>query len=174
MNKFLQYLSYLCVIWVASTWISTAQPYPQDAFVSPMDTPLFLSAPFGSLRDNHFHSGMDIRTNEKEGLPIYAIADGYLSRIKISPIGYGKAIYIDHPNGYTSVYGHLLRYEGAIADYIKAYQDQIKRYDFDHFPEKNLLRVKKGQLIGFSGNSGTSSGPHLHFEIRDTKSEEPI
>jgi hypothetical protein len=139
-----------------------------------MDTPLFLSAPFGSLRDNHFHSGMDIRTNEKEGLPIYAIADGYISRIKISPIGYGKAIYIDHPNGYTSVYGHLLRYEGAIADYIKVYQYQIKRYDFDHFPEKNLLRVKKGQLIGYSGNSGTSSGPHLHFEIRDTKSEEPI
>ena len=147
--------------------------YPKNYFQSPMDTPLYLSAPFGSLRDNHFHSGMDIRTYEKEGLPVYAIADGYVSRIKISTIGYGKALYIDHPNGYTSVYGHLQKYEGVIANYIKRYQYQNESFEFDHFPGKALF-VKKGQIIGWSGNSGGSTGPHLHFEIRSTKSEEPL
>lgn len=154
--------------------VGNAQPYPQNYFTAPMDTPIYLSAPFGSLRENHFHSGMDIRTNEREGLPIYAVADGYVSRIKISPIGYGKAVYIDHPNGYTSVYGHLLKFEGDLATYIKDYQYSIQRFDFDHFPDKQRISVKKGQLIGYSGNTGGSTGPHLHFEIRDTKSEEPI
>ena len=148
--------------------------YPKNYFQSPMDTPLYLSAPFGSLRDNHFHSGMDIRTYEKEGFPIYAIADGFVSRIKVSPVGYGKAIYIQHSNGYSSVYGHLQRYEGAIAKYIKNYQYQNETFDFDHFPDRNRLLVKKGEIIGWSGNSGGSTGPHLHFEIRDTKTEEPI
>jgi len=147
--------------------------YPQNYFQAPLDTPLYLSAPFGSLRENHFHSGMDIRTYEKEGMPVYAIADGYVSRIKVSPIGYGKAIYIDHLNGYTSVYGHLQKYEGVIADYIKRYQYQNETFEFDHFPGKRLF-VKKGQIIGWSGNSGGSTGPHLHFEIRNTKSEEPL
>lgn len=150
-----------------------AQYYPQNYFQAPLDTPLYLSAPFGSLRENHFHSGMDIRTNEKEGLPVYAIADGFVSRIKVSPVGYGKAIYIDHSNGYTSVYGHLQKYEGGIAEYVKKYQYQNETFDFDNFPGKSLF-VKKGQIIGWSGNSGGSTGPHLHFEIRNTKSEEPI
>ncbi|MBP9186140.1 MAG: M23 family metallopeptidase, partial [Bacteroidia bacterium] len=99
-----------------------------------MDTPLYLSAPFGSLRDNHFHSGMDIRTYEKEGLPIYAVADGYVSRIKVSAYGYGKAIYIDHPNGYTSVYGHLQKYNGDIAQYVKTVHYTEKSFEIDHFP----------------------------------------
>lgn len=172
MNTCIKALSAIILIFIAS--VCFAQPYPTDCFRAPMDTPLYLSAPFGSLRDNHFHSGMDIRTYEKEGLPIYAIADGYVVRIKISPVGYGKAVYINHPNGYTSVYGHLQKFEGKLASYIKNYQYQIKRFDFDHFPEAEKILVKKGEIIGYSGNSGTSSGPHLHFEIRDTKSEEPI
>jgi hypothetical protein len=151
-----------------------AQYYPVNYFVSPMDTPLYLSAPFGSLRDNHFHSGMDVRTYEKEGLPIYAVADGYVSRIKVSAGGYGKAVYIDHPNGYTSVYGHLLKYEGAIAAHIKSVHYQEKKFELDNFPPRNLIKIKKGEIIGWSGNSGGSTGPHLHFEIRDTKQEEPI
>lgn len=151
-----------------------AQHYPINYFVPPMDTPLYLSAPFGSLRDNHFHSGMDIRTYEKEGLPIYAVADGYVSRIKVSAYGYGKAVYIDHPNGFTSVYGHLLKYEGAIAKHIKTVHYQEQKFEIDNFPAKNLIPVKKGEIIGWSGNSGGSTGPHLHFEIRDTKLEEPI
>jgi murein DD-endopeptidase MepM/ murein hydrolase activator NlpD len=151
-----------------------AQQYPTGVFQSPMDTPLFLSAPFGSLRDNHFHSGMDIRTYEKEGLPIYAIADGYVSRIKYSAVGYGKALYIQHPNGYSSVYGHLQNAHGTIAAYIKKYQYEIEQFEFDHFPSADKLTVKKGDTIGWSGNSGGSTGPHLHFEIRDTKTEEII
>lgn len=151
-----------------------AQVFPVDYFISPMDTPLYLSAPFGSLRENHFHSGMDIRTYEKTGLPVYAIADGFVSRIKYSSGGYGKALYIDHPNGYTSVYGHLENAKGEIAAYIKKYQYEIRQFDFDHFPGRNRIQVKKGDTIGWSGNSGTSTGPHLHFEIRDTRTEEPI
>jgi hypothetical protein len=139
-----------------------------------MDTPLYLSAPFGSLRDNHFHSGMDIRTFEKEGLPVYAVADGYVSRIKVSAVGYGKAVYINHPNGYTSVYAHLLKYEGTIASYIKSIHYLEQKFELDNFPNKDLIKIKKGEIIGWSGNSGGSTGPHLHFEIRDTKQEESI
>lgn len=148
--------------------------YPQNYFLSPMDTPLYLSAPFGSLRNNHFHSGMDIRTLEKEGLPIYAVADGYVARIKYAPNGYGKAVYINHPNGYTSVYGHLQKAEGELASYIKRYQYEIERFDFDHFPGVGKMNVTKGQIIGWSGNSGGSTGPHLHFEMRNTKTEDVI
>lgn len=148
--------------------------YPQSAFGYPLDTPLVASAPFGSLRENHFHSGMDIRTQEREGLPVYAVADGFVSRIKYSSVGYGKAIYIQHPNGYTSVYGHLQKANGEIAAYTKTYQYQLKRFEFDHFPIANQLQVKKGDIIGWSGNSGTSSGPHLHFEIRNSRTEEII
>lgn len=159
----------------ASIWSSKGQKiYPQGYFQAPMDTPLLLSAPFGSLRDNHFHSGMDIRTNEKVGLPVYAVADGYVARVKYSAVGYGKAVYVNHPNGFTSVYGHLQNAAGELADYIKQYQYEQERFEFDHFPISGKLKVKKGQIIGWSGNSGTSTGPHLHFEIRDTRTEHII
>lgn len=148
--------------------------YPQDYFRSPMDTTLLLSAPFGQLRDNHFHSGIDIRTFEKEGLPVYAVADGWVSRIKISAFGYGKAIYIDHPNGYTSVYAHLLRLHDSIATFTKKEHYRKESFEIDVFPKKNTLPVKKGDIIAFTGNSGGSTGPHLHFEIRNTKTEYPI
>ena len=151
-----------------------AQHYPVNYFITPMDTPLYLSAPFGSLRENHFHSGMDIRTFEKEGLPVYAVADGYVSRIKVSAVGYGKAVYINHPNGYSSVYAHLLKYEGTIASYIKSIHYLEQKFELDNFPNKDLIKIKKGEIIGWSGNSGGSTGPHLHFEIRDTKQEESI
>lgn len=171
-NNIIRY--WFCIVLISAVMWCNAQPFPQQYFVSPMDTPLYLSAPFGSLRENHFHSGMDIRTYEKEGLPVYAIADGYVSRVKISAVGYGKALYIDHPNGYTSVYAHLQSYAGEIASYIKAYQYEKEIAEFDHFPGRDRLKVSKGQVIGWSGNSGASTGPHLHFEIRDTKSEEPL
>jgi len=93
--------------------------YPQNYFISPLDIPLYLSGTFGELREDHFHSGLDIRTGEVEGLKVYAAADGYISRIKVSSGGYGKAIYITHPNGYVSVYAHLQQYQGAIKDYVK-------------------------------------------------------
>jgi murein DD-endopeptidase MepM/ murein hydrolase activator NlpD len=164
--------SFLLFGFVAFSCLAGAQVYPQHYFQSPMDTPLYLSAPFGSLRDNHFHSGMDIRTQERVGLPVYAVADGYIVRIKYSPYGYGKALYINHSNGYTSVYGHLQNANGPVAAYIKKYQYQVGSFEFDHFPGKDRIPVKKGDTIGWSGNSGGSSGPHLHFEIRNTRTEE--
>ncbi|MCC6684975.1 MAG: M23 family metallopeptidase [Bacteroidia bacterium] len=135
---------------------------------------MLLSAPFGQLRDNHFHSGLDIRTFEKEGLPVKAVADGWISRIKISAWGYGNAIYIDHPNGYTSVYAHLQRYNDSITEFVKEEQYRNESFEVEVFPRKNQLPIKRGDLIAFSGNSGGSTGPHLHFELRNTKTEYPI
>jgi murein DD-endopeptidase MepM/ murein hydrolase activator NlpD len=153
---------------------TNAQNYPQNYFRYPLDSLPNLVSPFGGLRDNHFHSGMDLRTNQQEGLPVFASADGYISRIKIQSIGYGKAIYIDHPNGYTTVYGHLQKYSGKIAEWIHNYQYKNQTFEFDYVFEKPILLVKKGDTIGLSGNSGGSSGPHVHFEIRNTKSEKII
>lgn len=150
------------------------ESYPRDYFRSPLDIPLYLSGSFGELRNNHFHSGLDFRTQQKEGFNVYAAADGYVSRIKISPYGYGKALYIDHPNGYTTVYGHLQSGSGAIEAYIKSEQYRQRQFEIEVFPKPGELVVKKGDVIALSGNTGGSGGPHLHFEIRDTKSEKII
>ena len=143
---------------------------PTDYFSNPMEIPLILSGSFGELRSNHFHSGLDIKTQQREGIPIYAPADGYVSRIKVAHYGYGKALYIKHPNGYTTVYAHLQRYADSIQDYVKSNQYNKETYVIELFPDAEKLRVKKGDLIGFSGNTGGSGGPHLHFEIRDANS----
>lgn len=150
-----------------------AQDYPQDYFRSPLDIPLYLSGNFGELRSNHFHAGIDIKTQGVEGKKVYAVADGYVSRIKVSPYGYGKALYITHPNGYTSVYGHLQKYSDKIADFVKKAQYQEEKFAIQRFPAPYSIQVKKGDIIAYSGNTGGSGGPHLHFEIRDTKSEHP-
>lgn len=147
--------------------------YPQDAFRSPVDIPLILAGDFGELRSNHFHSGIDIKTQQREGLPIYAIAEGSVTRIKVSHWGYGKALYITHPNGYTSVYAHLQKFGPDIEEYIKKEQYQKKSYEVQVFPEYGQLKVEKGQIIAYGGNTGGSSGPHLHFEIRNSISEKP-
>src|SRR6185436_16969615 len=148
--------------------------FPQNYFTSPLFLPLNLAGNFGQIRPNHFHSGIDIKTNEQEGQVVTAAADGYISRIKISPVGYGKAIYINHPNGYTTVYGHLQRFNDSIQSYIEAEQYQKESFDFDELLDSNLFPVKQGQFIALSGNTGGSEGPHLHFEIRNTISEHPV
>lgn len=145
--------------------------YPKDYFRPPLDIPMQLSGNFGELRPNHFHAGFDLKTNQREGLNVYAIADGYVSRIKISTFGNGKCIYITHPNGYTSVYGHLQTTVGPIQDYVKNTHYKEKAYEIEMFPKPDELPVTKGQLIALSGNTGSSEGPHLHFEIRDSKTE---
>jgi len=145
--------------------------YPKDYFRPPLDIPMQLSGNFGELRPNHFHAGFDLKTNQREGLNVYAIADGYVSRMKISTFGNGKCIYITHPNGYTSVYGHLQSTLGSISDYEKSEHYKQKAYEIEVFPKPGELPVTKGQLIALSGNTGSSEGPHLHFEIRDTKTE---
>ena len=153
--------------------LSFGQQYPKD-FISPLDIPLDVSGSFGELRSNHFHSGLDLKTQQKEGLPVYAVGDGYISRIKISTYGYGKAIYITHPNGYTTVYGHLQKANGTIEDYIKKTHYAQKSFEIELFLKPNELPVKQGEVIAFSGNSGGSGGPHLHFEFRETTSEKTV
>ncbi len=148
--------------------------YPQDTFQSPLAIPLDISGSFGELRSNHFHSGLDFKTAGVEGLPVYATADGYVSRIKISPFGYGKALYITHPNGYTSVYGHLQKANGSIQEFIKNKQYQEQSFEVEMYLYPSDLPVKKGDIIAFTGNTGGSGAPHLHFEFRDTKSEQII
>ena len=148
--------------------------YPKNYFRSPLDIPLQLSGNFGELRPNHIHSGLDLKTQKKEGLNVYAVADGYVARIRISEFGYGKALYISHPNGFTSVYGHLQSGFGGIEKFIKKKQYEAKSFEMDINLEPNDLVVKKGDIIAISGNTGGSDGPHLHFEIRDTQSEKII
>lgn len=141
--------------------------YPKDYFRSPLDIPMQLSGNFGELRPNHFHAGFDLKTMQKEGLPVYAVADGYVSRIKISTFGNGKTIYITHSNGYTSVYGHLQRATDSIEDLIKKTHYTEQSFEIEMYFKSGELIVKKGQVIALSGNSGASEGPHLHFEFRD-------
>lgn len=148
--------------------------YPTNYFQVPMDIPMLLSGTFGELRGNHFHAGLDFKTQQKEGLNVYAAAEGYVSRIKISHWGYGKALYITHPNGYTTVYAHLQKFNGKIEEYIKKQQYKKESFEIQVFPGPDVLPLKKGELIAFSGSTGGFVGPHLHFEIRDTKSEKPI
>lgn len=155
-------------------FVYAQENYPKDYFVSPLEIPLHLSGSFGELRNNHFHSGLDFKTQQKEGLRVLASADGYVSRIKVSAWGYGKALYITHPNGYTSVYAHLQKYAPEIENYVKKRQYNQKSFEVEFFPGASELKVKQGQLIAFSGNSGGSGGPHLHFEIRDSKTENII
>ena len=140
----------------------------------PVDIPIYLSATFAELRPNHLHAGIDIKTQAVEGKKVYAVADGYVSRIGVSPYGYGNVLYITHYDGYTSVYGHLQRFNGEIAKYVKDYQYANKTFTAQIYPGKDKFRVKKGDLIAYSGNSGGSGGPHLHYEIRHTDSEKPV
>ncbi|MFH1160921.1 MAG: M23 family metallopeptidase [bacterium] len=152
-----------------------AQPgYPKGYFRSPVDFVIFLSGSYGETRTNHFHSGIDIRTNGEIGKPVYAAADGYVSRVFVSPYGFGKALYINHAAGYTTVYGHLDRFTGAIASYVREQQYRKESFSLDMEVPTEKIKVKKGELVGYSGNSGSSVGPHLHFEIRDARNQEPL
>lgn len=154
--------------------VSAQENHPKDYFRSPLDIPLLLSGTFGELRSNHFHSGTDIKTRQREGLRTHAVAGGYVSRIKISPWGYGKALYITHPNGYTSVYAHLQKLAPKIREYVRERQYREESFGIELFPGSDALPVEKGEIIAYTGNTGGSGGPHLHFEIRDTKTEKPI
>ena len=149
--------------------------FPTDYFRSPIDGTIKLSGSFGELRSNHFHAGIDLKPKARgrSGDKIYAAADGFVSRILVSPRGYGNGLYIEHPNGYTTVYGHLLKFNDEIAQYIEdvQYAHQTFAVDIDTLASTRFP-IKKGQVIGYMGNTGSSGGAHLHFEIRDTKTEQ--
>ena len=153
--------------------------YTQDLsnntkFHPPVDIPMELAGNFAELRSDHFHSGIDIRTQGVTGKNIYSIDKGYVSRIKVQVNGYGRSVYINHPGGFTSVYGHLRSYSPKIDEYVKNHQYKNETHTLDIYPSKNEIPVERGELIALSGNSGSSNGPHLHFEIRNSANQHPL
>jgi hypothetical protein len=163
----------LYFLFISISLCNGQSPYPQNYFTSPLDITLVVSGTFAELRSNHFHSGLDLKTKGTEGLSLRTAAAGYVSRIKISRYGYGKALYITHPNGYTTVYAHLQKFSPSIETYVKEQQYKKETYELELFPTTEDLKVFTKDTIGYSGNTGGSGGPHLHFEIRD-KQERPI
>ena len=148
--------------------------YPQNYFRNPLNIPILLAGNFGECRPNHFHSGIDIKTEGKENLPVFAAADGYISRIKMEKGGFGHALYITHPNGFTTLYAHLNDFIPSVQKHLKTIQYERESWSVDITLSTESFPVKKGQQIAWSGNTGSSSAPHLHFEIRDTKTEHPL
>jgi len=150
-------------------WTFSQQKY----YSQPVRIPVILSGNFGELRPNHFHTGIDIKTQGQTGADILAAADGFISRVSVSPGGYGLVLYVDHPNNTTTLYGHLQGFRSDIAGYIKTIQYENESFSIDTKIPENKFRVKKGDVIAKSGNSGSSAGPHLHFEVRETHSQDP-
>lgn len=157
-----------------SAQIFPAKNYPKGYFIYPVDARIGLAANFGELRSNHYHMGLDCRTNQVENRKVSAAADGYIARISVAPFGFGRAIYINHPNGLTTLYGHLNNFFPELEEYLKEQQYHLGSWQVSlNFPPE-LFPVKKGQFIAYSGNTGGSQGPHVHFEIRDTKTDKVL
>ncbi|MFD0793530.1 M23 family metallopeptidase [Mucilaginibacter litoreus] len=167
-------LTLLTSISVNAQDIIKSKAYPDTVFRYPLDLPPATAGSFGELRANHFHSGLDFRTNQRTGYPVHAVADGYISRVRIQFGGFGKALYITHPNGYTSVYGHIDDFTPEVDKYIHDYQYKNQIFDADIDVPTDMFRVKKGDLVAISGNQGASAGPHLHFELRDAATQETV
>lgn len=164
----------LILLLFSSLAVMAQNNYPVDYFRSPVDFRIVLSGTFGELRGGHFHSGIDIKTGGTTGKKIYAVADGYVSRIKVSATGFGKTLYLTHPNGYVSVYAHLDRFNKSIGDYVMQQHYKNESFELNIFPEKGQFLVTQGEVIAYSGNTGGSNGPHLHFEMRLESTQTPL
>ena len=164
----------LLIFFVLFSLFGFAQNENFPQYPNPVKIPVSLSATFAELRPNAFHAGVDIRTQGVEGKEVFAVADGYVSRIGVSPFGYGKVIYITHNDGFTSVYAHLSKFNKKINDFVKNKQYEDKSFTQNIILDKNQFPIKKGDYLGLTGNSGSSGGPHLHYEIRYTKTQEPV
>ena len=168
----MKYILLIIFILSYNLLLSQKESFPQ--YPNPVKIPVSLSATFGELRSNAFHAGVDIRTQGVEGKEVFAVADGYVSRIGVSPYGYGKVIYVTHNDGFTSVYAHLSKFNKTITDYVRGKQYDDKSFSQNIILDKNKFPIKKGDYLGLTGNSGSSGGPHLHYEIRYTKTQEPV
>ena len=167
-------LKYRIIIYlIANTTFFYSQKQAFD-FILPLEHKPIITGNYGEIRPNHFHAGLDFTTDPIKNLPIKCVYDGYVSRIKISSVGYGKALYITHPNGYVSVYAHQKKYADQIETYIQNLQSKLKQNELDVTLKPHELIFKKGDVVGYTGNTGGSTGPHLHFEIRDELTEIPI
>ena len=165
---------YLFCLFIFASITSYSQVFNSSFFNYPVKIPVLFSSNFGELRANHFHSGVDIKTQGKIGVPIYSAAEGKIARISVSSSGFGLALYIDHPNGTTTVYGHLDKFRDDIQQYIRNTQYERESFNIDISVPPGTFQVAKGDLIAYGGNSGSSAGPHLHFEVRDTKTQTPV
>ncbi|MEG2728513.1 MAG: M23 family metallopeptidase [Mucinivorans sp.] len=165
----------VCFLALLYATLSIAGVSAQEiTYRSPVDFPISLSGNVGEARSNHFHTGLDIRGGGVVGAPIYSVAKGYVSRIFVSPYGYGKALYVTHFDGTTAVYGHLDRFAPSIAQWVENQQYARQSFSVDLYPPRNLFTISRGQVIAYLGNSGSSGGPHLHFELRAALSMNPM
>lgn len=167
-------MKFLTAFLLAAPLLLSGQNYPQNYFLPPLDTPLVITGSFGEIRQDHLHSGIDISTDDEEGLPVYAAADGYISRVKVAPDGYGKAVYVTHPNGFVTVYGHLQKFASPLSEFVRRLQYERQTFELDEKFTESQYPVRQRDVIGYSGSSGGAEGPHVHFEIRDELTEEPI
>jgi len=172
--KKIMLLNVLLLSFIVKAQKETLSLYPADYFRNPLNIPILLAGNFGECRPNHFHSGIDIKTNGRENLPVFAAADGYVSRIKMEKGGFGHALYITHSNGFTTLYAHLNQFIPSLQRYTKHIQYEQESWAVDIKLKPEQFPVSKGQQIAWSGNTGASTAPHLHFEIRDTETEHPL
>jgi Membrane proteins related to metalloendopeptidases len=171
------FLFFSCLIFFAFSspaQLFPAKNYPRGYFAYPVGATVGLAANFGELRPNHYHMGLDCKTDKKQNMPVYAAADGYVAHVRIEPSGFGRAIYINHPNGLTTLYGHLNDFYPELERYVKEQQYRLQSWQVFLDIPAGLFPVTKKQFIAYSGNTGGSQGPHLHFEIRDTKTDKVL